>query len=56
MIDSTGKFPDGFLVGHSVPLGNMKECKDIEVSKPMWNGEQLDSFEYVVIHQMFSHT
>ena len=56
MIDSTGKLPDGFLVGHSVPLGNLKECKDIEVSKQMWNGEQLDSFEYVVIHQMFSHT
>ena len=56
MIDSTGKLPDGFLVGHSVPLGNMKECKDIKVSKPMWNGEHLDSFEYVSIYYVFFHT
>ena len=50
MIDSTGKLPDGVLVGHTVPLGNMKECKDIEVSKPEWNGERLDSFVYVSIY------
>ena len=55
MIDSTGKLPDGFLVGHTAPLGNMKECKDIEVSKPMWNGERLDSFAYVLIYHTFFH-
>ena len=53
MIDSTGKLPDGILVGHTVPLGNMKECKDIEVSKPESNGERLDSFVYVSIYHKY---
>ena len=44
VIDSAGKLPDGVLAGHGPPLGNMKGCKDIEVSKTRFNGEQLDSF------------
>ena len=56
VIDSAGKLPDGVLAGRGPPMGNMKECKDIEVSKPMWNSEQLDSFEYVAIYHMFFHT
>ena len=47
MIDSAGKLPDGVLAGRGPPMGNMKECKDIEVSKPQFDSEQLDSFVYV---------
>ena len=49
VIDSAGKLPDGVLAGRGPPMGNMKECKDIEVSNPRYDGEQLDSFVYVWI-------
>ena len=49
VIDSVGKLPDGVLAGRGPPMGNMKECKDIEVSNPQYDGEQLDSFVYVWI-------
>ena len=47
MIDSAGKLPDGILAGRGPPIGAFEECKDIEVSKTRFNGEQLDSFAYV---------
>ena len=44
MIDSTGKLPDGTLVGHHRMMGNMDECISIEVSKPRFEGELLENF------------
>ena len=44
MIDSTGKLPDGTIVGHYKVMGNMDECLSIEVIKPRFEGELLENF------------
>ena len=46
VLDATGKLPDGMLVGHQKLMGNMDECLDIEVFKPHFDGEVLESFRY----------
>ena len=49
VLDATGKLPDGMLVGHQKLMGNMDECLDIEVFKPHFDGEILESFRYTNI-------
>ena len=48
VVDSSGKFPDGAMLGNISPMGSMNECMDVEASF-------LDLEPFRSVSQIFPH-